>query len=245
MTETPKPNPFTDVNPHRAEENPYRAGDLPDVAARRPSGLTAICIIAVVLGVLGLFSGLMKGVNVLFGAEMQQAVGSFGAVSPEQAKVQQDMNAAIAAEMGRFRLANSVLCVAQLAFCGALVYSGIKTLGLKAAGRSLMLAACACMLVYEIGQAIAFVFQQLALSPIMELYMPQLMKGSAGNNASAEQIGQVMARISIILGIVFQCVWTLIKFIFYAVAIVYLRKANVIALFDPITTAALSKPEPT
>lgn len=245
MTETPQPNPFTDVNPYRPGDKPPRQGELPDMAARRPSGLTAICIIAVVLGVLGLFSGLMKGVNVLFGTEMQQAFGSFGAVSPEQAKVQQDMQAAIAAEMNRFRLVNSVLCIAQLTFCGALVYSGMKTLGLKAAGRSLFLAACACMLVYEIGQSIAFVFQQLAMSPIMELYMPQLMKGSAGNNASAEQIGQVMARVSIILGIVFQCVWTLIKFVFYAVAIFHLRKAAVIALFYPIPTSAVSKPEPT
>ena len=238
MTETPKPNPFTDVNP-------YRAGTIPDLSIRRPGGVTAICIVAVVMGVLGLFSGTIKGVNVLFGAEMQQVFGSMGAVTQEQATIQQEMNAAVAEEMSRFAIANSILCVSQLAFCGALIYSGLKTLKLKAAGRKLLLAVFACLLVYEIGQLITTVIQQLAMSPIMELYMPRIMKGTSGNNAGAEKFGQAIARMSIIFGIVIQCVWTLIKFIFYAVAIVHLRKAKVISLFDPSPTVVLSKPEPT
>lgn len=238
MTDTPQSNPFTDVNP-------YRAGELPDLAIRRPGGLTAICIVAVVLGVLGLFSGAIRGVNVLFGPEMQQAFGSIGAVTQEQAKVQQEMNAAIAVEMKRFAIANTVLCISQLVLCGALVYSGLKTLGLKAAGRKLLLAICVCLLVYEIGQLITVVLQQMSLSPIMELYMPRMMKDPSGNNAGAEKFGQIIARMSIIVGVVMQCVWTLIKFIFYVVAICYLGKAAVVALFDTSRPPALAKPETT
>jgi len=203
---------------------------MPDLTARRPGGVTAICIVAVVLGVLGLFSGTIKGVNVLFGAEMQQVFGSMGAVTQEQAKIQQEMNAAVAEEMKRFVVANSLLCVSQLALCGALIYSGLKSLKLKAAGRKLLVAVLVCLLVYEIGQLIAVVLQQMSMSPIMELYMPRIMKGSSGNNAGAEKFGQAIARMSIIVGIVMQCVWALIKFIFYTVAIVYLRKAKVIAV---------------
>ncbi|MDA1055904.1 MAG: hypothetical protein O3C40_36425 [Planctomycetota bacterium] len=238
MTDTPQPNPFTDVNP-------YRVGERLDLVGHRPGGITAICIIVLVLGVLGLFSGVLKGVNVLFGAQMQQAFGSIGAVTGEQAKVQAEMQAAIAVEMKRFIVANSILCVAQLVLCGALVYSALKTLGLKAAGRKLLLAVCMCLLVYEVAQLITFTFQQLSMSPIMELYMPRIMKDPSGNNAGAEKFGQVIAKMSILVGVVVQVVWTLIKFVAYAVAIWYLRKPQVIALFEPRSTPDLLKPEPT
>lgn len=238
MTDTPQPNPFTDVTP-------YRPSELPDIATRRPGGLTAICIIAVVLGVIGLFSGALKGVNALFGAEMQQAFGSMGAATPEQAQAQKEMQAAIAGEMERFAVANGILSVCQLVLCGVLVYSGLKTLGLKAAGRKLLLAACLCLLVYEVGQLIVFVFQQLSMSPIMELYMPRMMQDPSGNNAGAEKFGQIIARMSIIVGVIMQCVWTLIKFVFYAVAVRHLRKTSVIALFDPSPTPTLNAPETT
>jgi hypothetical protein len=238
VTDTPKPNPFTDVDP-------YRPVGLSDLATRRSGGLTAICIIVVVLGVLGIFSGVVKGVNVLFGAQMQQVFGSMGAVTGDQAKVQAEMQAAIAAEMKRFAIANGILCVAQLAVCGALVYSGLKTLGLKATGRRLLIAVCLCMLVYEFGQLVTAVLQQLSMSPIMELYMPRIMKDPSGNNAGAEKFGQVIARMSIIVGVVFQCVWTLIKFVVYTIAIWYLRKPQVIALFEPIAKSEPLKPEPT
>lgn len=192
-----------------------------------------------------MLSGAAKGVNVLFGAQMQQAFGSMGAMSPEQAKVQQEMQAAIAEEVLRFRLANAVMCIAQLVLCGALVYSGLNTLALKDAGRRLFLAVCLCLIFYEIGWLVVFMFQQLNLSPIMELYMPQLMKDPSGKNVGAEQFGQVMARMTVIFGVVVQCVWTLIKFAFFAVSITYLRKAKIIALFDPSPAPDLPKPEPT
>ncbi|MCA9120295.1 MAG: hypothetical protein H6822_33355 [Planctomycetaceae bacterium] len=237
MTEPPKPNPFTDVSP-------YRPSDLPDVAVRRTGGLTAICIIGVVLGVLGLFSGTLKGINVMFGAQMQQMFGSMGAITPEQAQAQQEMNAAIAAELKRFAIANTILCVAQLILCGTMVYSGLKTLGLKEAGRKLLLAVCVCMLVYETGQLITFVFQQLSMSPIMELYMPRMMQAPNGDNQGAEKFGQIIARMSIIVGVVVQCVWTLVKFVFYAVAIFYLRKATIVALFHAADKTNPPKLEP-
>ena len=155
------------------------------------------------------------------------------------------MQAAIAAELKRFVIVNGILAVCQVMLCGLLVYSGLKTLGLKAIGRKLLLATCLCLLAYETGQLIVFVIQQLRMSPIMELYMPRMMQDPSGNNAGAEQFGQIIARMSIIVGVVMQCVWTLIKFTFYAIAIRYLRKAPVVTLFDPIPPPAPSSSETT
>ena len=71
-----KPNPFS-------EAAPYRPTMIPDVAVRRPGGLTAIAIVAVVIGVLGLLSGGMKVFNLAFGAQMQAAFSGFGATNDE------------------------------------------------------------------------------------------------------------------------------------------------------------------
>ncbi|MBC8350919.1 MAG: hypothetical protein H8E66_02970 [Planctomycetes bacterium] len=238
MTETPQSNPFTDVNP-------YRPSEMPDVATRRTGGLTAICIIAVVLGVLGTLSAAAKGFNVLFGAQVQQTIGSIGAVNEAQRQAQQDMNNAMAAEMKRFRLANSILCVAQLGLCIGLLVAGLRTLGLKASGRQLLVWICVSLLVYEIGQFVVFAFQQLSIAPIMELYMPKMMKGPDGEDIGGEKFGKVIARMSIVVGMVTQCAWTLIKLVFYAVAIRYLRKRNVVALFETSPDPAFAPPEVT
>ncbi len=200
MTDTPQSNPFTDLDP-------CTAGALPDLSSRRPGGVTAICIVAVVLGVLGLFSGTMKGVNVLFGAEMQRVFGSMGAVTPEQAKVQQEMQAAVADEMKPFAVANTILCVSQLVLCGALVYAGLKTLKLKAAGEKLLLAILVCLLLYEIGQLITVVLQQLSMGPIMELYMPQMLKSLDPATMRVLKVRPRHRRMSIIVGIIMQSGW--------------------------------------
>lgn len=239
MTDTPQPNPFTDVNP-------YTPANLPELAgAPRPGGLTAICIIAIVLGVLGTLSGAAKGFNVLFGAQMQQAFGSMGGVTEEQKQAQQDMNSALVAEMARYRLANGILCIAQLALCIALLVSALKTLKLKAAGRQLFFYVCCFLLVYEIGQFVVFVFQQLSIAPIMELYMPQMMKGPDGEDIAGGAFGKVIARMSIIVGVVTQCAWTLMKLVFYSIAIRYLLKSKVITLFDDHAGATATMPEAT
>ncbi len=237
MTDTPQPNPFTDVNP-------YTPATMPELgAARRPGGLTAICIIAIVLGVLGTLSSVAKGFNVLFGAQMQQAFGSMGGVTAEQKQVQQDMNNALAAEMTRYRLANGILCITQLGLCVALLVSALKTLKLKASGRQLFFYICCFLLVYEIGQFVVFVFQQLSIAPIMELYMPQMMKGPDGKEIGGGGVGKVMARMAIIAGVVTQCAWTLMKLVFYSIAIRYLLKGKVIALFDDQPGTAPTMPE--
>lgn len=227
MTETPQPNPFTEVNPYTPSPTAILAG-------QRPGGLTAICIIAIVLGLLGSLSGIVKGANAAFGAQMQQAFGSIGAGAGngDMQKAQQEMNNALAAEMLRFRLVNGVLCVAQLALCIALVYSGVKTLGLNVSGRRLLLWICCLLLFYEACQLAVFVYQQLSIAPIMELYMPRMMKGPNGEDIGGENFGKIIARMSIIVGMISQCIWTVIKFGFYGFAIYYLRKAKVVELFS-------------
>ncbi len=232
MTETPKPNPFTDVNP-------YTPSPTAMLAARRPNGLTAICIIAIVLGVLGTLSGFGKGINVAFGAQMQQAFGSLGAGAgnSDMQKAQQEMNNALAEEMVRFRLANGILCITQTVLCVGLAYAAIKTLGFNANSRKLLLWLCCFLLVYEVGQFVVFAYQQLSMAPIMEEYMPRMMKGPNGEDVGGEDFGKIIARVSVIVGMISQSFWTLLKFAFYGVAVYYLRKSNVIALFDsPLST---------
>ena len=71
--------------------------------------------------------------------------------------------------------------------------------------------------------------------PIIEEYMPRMMEsatpsGQAKTEAGA-RIGAVMARLVVIGGIVFFCVWGLVKLTFYGLARRYLQRDAVRELF--------------
>ena len=50
---------------------------MPEPVVKRPGGLTAIAVIAVVIGVLGLLSSGTKFFNLAFGAQMQAMFTGF------------------------------------------------------------------------------------------------------------------------------------------------------------------------
>jgi hypothetical protein len=220
-----KPNPFS-------ETKPYQPTAIPDFGARRPGGLTAIAIVAVVIGVLGLLSGLMKAVNLAFGAQMQAAFAGFGAPNEEARIAQEEFQSAIMDETARFFIPSTILAVAQLALSVALIYAGIKALQLDPLGRKVLVIAFSLLVVYEVAHLVTFVLLQMGMMPIMQLYMTRIMRASAGpNGGNAEQFGTVFAKFSIIAGIAMQCGWTLVKLLFYSFSIRYLRKSQIVQLF--------------
>lgn len=231
------------ANPY--DPNPY--GDAQGAAAyrlppTRPGGLTAICVIAIVLGVMGCGSSVLKGVNAFAGKYFQDMVSSMGGQpNNEMAKAQQEMNEAIWEVNNRYTIPTLVLAAAQFFVGIAIVVGGIRTLGLKAAGRKLLLMACCFILLYEIAQFIMMLFQTMQMMPIMEVHMSRMMEATPGNNPSAQEFGKTMAKFSLIGGMIFQGGWLLIKFVFFGIAIWYLGRPRIVELCQPpaITAKAI------
>jgi hypothetical protein len=226
------------VNPY--DPNPF--GD-PQVAARtaypaiRPGGLTAICVIAVVLGAMGFMSSGMKGVNLVFGKQLQAMFAGMGGMpNQKMADAQQEMNDAMWEVTDRFWIPNVVLACAQFALAIALLFGGLKALKLQARGRKVLLAALVCVVVFEFAQLGVNSLMQIQMMPIMETYMPRMMESAPGNNAGGEEMARTFAKFSLIAGLIMQGGWMLVKMVFLAVAIWYLNRQRIRSLFAGVAS---------
>ena len=221
-----KPNPFSDGPPPQVLP-------FPNVPAGRPPWLTAIAITAIVGGVLGLMSGGTKVLNLAFGAQMQAMFSGFGAPNDEFRQAQEEMNAALLGEVDRFLIPNTILAITQLTLSIVLIYAGARTLQLHRLGRLLLVTAFGLLLIYEVAQLITFTLMQMGMMPIMELHMSRVMRSAPGpQNQGIEQFSMGIARFSMIAGIIIAAGWSLIKMVFYGLAFRYLRRADIVALFQ-------------
>ena len=79
---------------------------------RSPGGVTAICIIAIVLGGFGLLAALLSGVGLFSGLQAQAALGPQPVgVSPEMEQIQERMRTEMAPVMCQYMI------LASLPYC--------------------------------------------------------------------------------------------------------------------------------
>ncbi len=219
-----------------ASANNVYADPQPDTSSRpsRPGGLTAVCVIAGVLGLLGFCGVLVGGANLVFGQKMQQAF-AFNQ-PPKLQEAQTKMNASINAVTQRYFAVSLSLLVFQAILCGLLAYGGFRCLSLNPGARNLLLIGCGVGPIFLIARFISFVIMQLEIMPIMQTYFETTITASAGPGNSPQQMGAEfgasMAKASIIAGMVFNAGWSLTQLIFFGFAFRYLKKPAVAALFE-------------
>ena len=228
------------TNPY--DPNPF--GDSPatvDMAGPpiRPGGLTAICVIVIVLGAMGMMSSGLKGVQLAVGKALQQAITQATAQpNNEMGKAQEEMTKAIWEETDKLMIPNLLLISAQFAICGALAYGGIKSMGLKEVGWKVLVWAVCLILVFEIIQFFVIVYTQLQIMPIMEVHMARMMESTPNSGPSEKEFMGAITKFSMIIGFVFHGGWTLLKVVFFCIAIRYLRSQRIIGLMTGQTGAS-------
>jgi hypothetical protein len=205
--------------------------------ARRPGGLTAICVLAIVLGALGLIMGCFGAVSQAFAKQMQNSLaGIQGAGNAEVVELQKEMNAKMLETANKHAVLNKILVVVQLAVAGSLLAGGILSLQLRPFGRTLLLSAFIAAIVFELVRLFPTIEVQRATQAVMAEYMPKLMRAQApqGNQPQGmdEAMGGIMTMAGVV-GMVFSLGMLAVKGVFYLVGIVYLCKSSVAALFVP------------
>lgn len=135
--------------------------------ARRPSGLTAVCMIAIVLGSLGLLGSLMAIVSLVAGPRIQEAFSApFQQPGGDRmAEAQRAMQQKIQAVADRYRWPNAGFAVVNLAVATALVAGGIMGLNRAHWARTLLIAAFAFAIVFEIPRTVVNICMQSEMSP--------------------------------------------------------------------------------
>jgi hypothetical protein len=218
--------------------------NLNQPARRRPGGLTAVCVIAIVLGSLGLcstllgFAGLAAGPWMQKMIERQHRMGMNNPANDAQLEMQKKMQAVNDRHWGSnlgFMLANMVLA-------GGLLAGGITALGLAPKARKLLLAVFLAAIAFVIVRAIVHVSMQMEMATIisdMPGSMSRIMAASAPKGpqaarqvAQATEMAAIFAKIFVFLGMACSLVLALAETVFYAVGARYLCRPNIRRLFE-------------
>ena len=146
---------------------PPQVQQVPVVRGALPTGLKAVCIIAIVLGGLGTLFSCGGLASLAIGPSLQAAFNM--PVQPgmdqEAARVQQELQAEIAA-IGQDYLPFTIVSVILRLFSGlALLCGGILALKLSAMGRSILLGGCVVAILYELVHGVSSVVVQLRTCP--------------------------------------------------------------------------------
>ena len=202
-------NPF-------ASPDPNTQGSKPIAVKKAPGGLTAILIICLVLGILGLlgscFAGAMLAIQPQLN-QMQQAGG------PQQA-VQKNME-----EIQKQQLIPNIIInglnfvVAPLLILGSIGGLNRKSWAAKVLNIGLILA-----VFFTVFKTVMTVIMQLAAMEPMQEMMQQQMENNAQNVA---EFASGIMQVSIYIGIGFAVIWAIVLLGFYIWAWTYLRKDNV------------------
>ena len=250
-------------NPYSAPQNAFAddvglkpTGPFPNQPRRRPGSVTAICIIAIILGAMGGLTALSSIANGLMGGKMQTMFtppaqpGAPKAMQEAQAKMQSDL----AAVTGRYALVNIAIGVAHLGLIVALIWASVRTLALSDRGRKALQLTMLAAIIFEIGRAIPTTAVQLETLPVIESSMDKMMRAavppgkqlSQQEEATLKMMPQIMKG-AVWVGISVVMVWVLIKIIFYGVSTRLLGRPSVRAVYeasDPVVIASAAGPMP-
>ena len=218
------PTSWDPYAPPQAQQVPVARGPL-------PTGLKAICIIAIVLGGLGTLFSCGGVASLAIGPSMQAAFNmpAQPGMDQEAARMQQELQAEMAA-IGQEYLPFTITSVILHLLSGlALLCGGILALKLSARGRSILLVGCVVAILYELVHGVLSVVVQLRTVPIAQKIMDQaLLQGGQAELPPA--FGKFMLVIMFVtLGI--SLVTVLVKIAFYVISVVYLKKPHIVAHF--------------
>jgi hypothetical protein len=211
-------------------------------AYQRPGGLTAICVIAIILGAFGLLGSLagLGGQAMKKDFEKAFAVPQQQGTPPEFLKAQTEMAKKMQAVNDRYAGFTTGIALLNLVCASCLLGGAIMTLVMNPKGRTFLIAVFAAAIVFEIVRCIVGIFMQLDIAAAMSDAMQQMMKtgmpqGGRGAEQGAAFVG-TLTKVGAVVGMAVTVGWGLAKMVFYGVSAGYLRRPNIRRLFQRSTT---------
>jgi hypothetical protein len=227
--------------PETTAIDPYRSPVLPAMEAvtsskgGRPTGLTVICVLCIVLGSLGLMNSLLGTVGAAAGPWMQKNLQPKSG-PPELQKVQSKFQDEAAAVQTKYFTPLVLGLAFRFLAALLLLIGGIRTLSLQENGRKMLIAACVVALAFELAHSVLQSFMMLemmtAFNSLMRGVMEVAPDGKKMPAGVAKTIGTVMQAVVVaqflaIFGLV------ALKGGLYIFSFFYLQKQRIMALFQP------------
>ncbi|MDX1944999.1 MAG: hypothetical protein SFU86_06300 [Pirellulaceae bacterium] len=222
--------------------DPYRSPTLPDApyaatgGSRRPGWLTALCVVCIVLGALGVTSGLFGVAGAALGETLQKAMSPKNppGATDEMQQLSQQFQDQMNDVQQRFFAGILGAAIARIFVAGFLLFGGLQGLGLKERGRKMLLAACLAAIVFELGHMILQTLVNMEMMNAFNTFLEGLSQSLASSpgRAGVETMLGIM-RGAMVFGMVLQYLLVLGKLVVYGWGSLYLRRPNVRAVFAP------------
>jgi len=222
--------------------DPYRSPSLPEgpyagqqKVSGKPGWLTALCVVCIVLGALGLLNAILGTAAEIAGPRFQAMLSPRGGpgMPADLQQAQQDlMDEMNAIKRKYFSLSLALLGVRFVA-AGLLLYGGLRCLALSESGRKLLIAACAVALLFELSQTIiqSLVYLQnlTAMNSALERFQSALANGNAP--PGLQSVMKWTMQISVVLPMILAYGMALLKGGVFLFGLSYLRRPHIKSLF--------------
>lgn len=233
-------SPYDPYRSPTLPEGPYAASNL----VGKPQLLSAVCVICLVLGGLGLMNSLLGAGQAALGSKLQQMFQPKGGagVPPEMQKAQDAFQAEINAIEGRYWTPMIVSLSFRFVAAVLLLIGGIMALGLKEPGRKMLIVACTIALCFELGhailQSVVNTEMMTAVNSYVDGMLESMPQGRGGPPKGFVQTIQTVTKVSIMAGLAMFYLLVAVKAGFYLFSFVYLQKPAIKAWFTDKVLAA-------
>lgn len=201
----------------------------------RPKGLTAICIIGIILAGLGFISvsgGLLWWIA---GNRFFETMSNFGPVNPQQAELQETMMHEVAELQQRWAPVTIALTIVQAVLVVLLLVASIKGLRLRKGAGRLLATTMAFSLLFELARIYPNYMLQQGSQEINEHYQNSLMQtgGNAPQTRVAFTVMKQAQQVTMVVTYLIMGSWLIAKLGYYGTALWYVNRKDVRMLFEP------------
>jgi len=195
--------------------------------------LKTLSIIAIISGALGLFSILSGVAAIVFEDVIESA---FIQNQGEIAKVQKEMQTELKEKLELWKPFTYGSLFLKAGVVSLLLFGGVKAYRMASDGRKLLLTAFVAGILFEaLSLYPMFRVQQLTVE-VTTKYQKRLMEAQQPPGAKmpveAEAIFETAMKIGLLIGLLITVGWILLKLLFYAYGIYYMRKPEVVTLYE-------------
>jgi hypothetical protein len=216
------------------KQNPYNSpaqvyGNTPsDYGVERPSGLTAVGVIGIILGVMNALA-VVGGIAGLFiNRYIKDMLPNVNPKPGSMEEAQLKMQFAIQEVSARFFFAHLVLIVVTAIVAFLLIRGGVGAVGRNPSARTLFVYGLVVATIQEIINGIVTTMIQMETFAIMRTFTESI---KTGNAQEAEVVQMAMAG-GMIFGMLIAVGWIILKLVYFIVSLRLLNKPQVLAYYD-------------
>jgi hypothetical protein len=221
-----------ELPPNQYQEAGFPVNALPDPAVarrgRRPGGLTFVCVVAIVLGGLGLLGALSGMASLVFGSAMQDAFtvrqpGMGDDVMDTQIEIQKRLQA-VTNRYWEFHLGFSLV---HLVVAGSLLAGGILALRSSPSGCRLLVTVFVVAIIFELSRAVFQVTVQIDMLAAVSDAISRRAEAPTNDGGPGGDFLATIMKASFFVGIGLTACFALAKVIFYGVGARYLSRLQI------------------